>query len=101
MAATKTLRGLLNELRLASPNGSIKDSLATQYIFTQYKKYKTTDEQLCKVKDEMLFLGQTYQCYLESSRKYKRINDEYKGAGERTVRATADMVGFKLPGDPK
>jgi len=101
MAAVKALRGILHELRLQSPNGCIKDSLAAKYVIAQFKKYETTDEQLCREKDEMLFLGQTYQSYLESSRHYKRINDEYKGAGERTVRATADMVGFKLPGDPK
>lgn len=97
MAAIKTLRGLLNELRLASPNGSIKDSLTSQYVIAQYRKYQTTDEQLCKVKDEMNFLGQTYLCYLQSMRNYKKINAEYKGAGERTVEATAQMVGFKLP----
>lgn len=101
MTAVKTLRGLLNELRLASPNGSIKDSLASQYILSQFRKYQTTEEQLCKQKDEMLFLGQTYQCYLQSSRIYKKINTEYKGGGERSVRATAEMVGFKLPHDPK
>jgi hypothetical protein len=101
MAAVKTLRSILNELRLASPNGSIKDSLASQYVIAQFRKYQTTDEQLCKEKDEMLFLGQTYQCYLESMRNYKRINDDYKGAGERSVKDTASLVGFKLPHDPK
>jgi len=101
MAATKTLRAILNELRFASPNGSIKDSLASQYVLSQFRKYQTTDEQLCKVKDEVYFLVQTYLCYLQSSRNYKKINDEYKGAGERTVEATAKMVGFKLPHDPK
>jgi len=101
MAATKTLRAILNELRFASPNGSIKDSLASQYVLSQFRKYQTTDEQLCKVKDEVYFLAQTYLCYLQSSRNYKKINDEYKGAGERTVEATAKMVGFKLPHDPK
>lgn len=97
MTAVKTLRALLNELRLASPNGSIKDSLTANYIVSQFRKYKTTDELLCKEKNEMLFLGQTYLCYLESARRYKRINDEYKGAGERTIEATAELVGFKLP----
>lgn len=101
MAAVKTLRNLLNELRLASPNGKIKDSLATQYILTQFRRYQTTDEILCKEKDEMLFIGQTYLCYLQSSRQYKKINDEYKGVGERSVASTAALVGFKLPHDPK
>ena len=101
MAAVKTLRGILKELRLASPNGSIKDSLASQYVISQYRKHQTTDEQLCKVKEEMHFLGKTYLCYLQSMRNYIRINAEYKGDGERTVAATARMVGFKLPHDPK
>lgn len=101
MAAAKTLRGILNELRLASTNSCIKNSLTAKYVLAQFKKYQTTDEQLCKEKDEMLFLGNTYLCYLQSSRNYKRINDEYKGAGERTVEDTAKMVGFKLPHDPK
>lgn len=99
--AVKTLRGILNELRLASPNGCIKDSLAAKYVVAQFKKYRTIDEQLCKEKDEMLYLGHTYLCYLQSSRNYQRINDEYKGVGERTVEDTAKMVGFKLPHDPK
>lgn len=101
MASTKVLRSILNEMRLASPNKTIKDSLPAQYVLQQFKKYQTTDELLCKEKDEMLFLGNTYLCYLQSSRIYKRINDEYKGAGERSVEATAKMVGFKLPHDPK
>lgn len=101
MASTKVLRSILNEMRLASPNKTIKDSLPAQYVLQQFKKYQTTDELLCKEKDEMLFLGNTYLCYLQSSRIYKKINDEYKGAGERSVEATAKMVGFKLPHDPK
>lgn len=101
MSATKVLRGLLHELRQASPNKTIKDSLPAQYVLSQFKRYQTTDEQLCKEKDEMLFLGKTYLCYLESSRNYKKINDEYRGVGERTVEDTAKLVGFKLPHDPK
>jgi hypothetical protein len=92
---------LLRELRLSSSNGTIKESPAAKYILQQYKKYNTTDQQLCKAKDEMLFLGNTYLCYLQSLRKYIEINEEYKGAGERSVEDTAKMVGFKLPHDPK
>lgn len=99
--ATKLLRSLLNELRLISPDGTIKDSLATRYILTQFKKYDTTQEQLCKAKQEMQFLGQTYLTYLTSSRKHQAINKEYKGKGERSTKDTAELVGFKLPHDPK
>lgn len=98
---SNTLRTLLKELRLVSPSGHIKDSLAANYILSQYKKYQTTDETLCKARDEMVFLGQTYSCYLQSKRNHERICVEYKGAGERSVQDTATMVGFKLPHDPK
>ncbi|CAD7084553.1 unnamed protein product [Hermetia illucens] len=79
--ATTTLRGLLNELRLASPNGRLENSLAA--------------------KEEMHFLGKTYLCYLKSLRTQAEISKEYHGRGERTVKETADLVGFKLPTDPK
>ncbi|KAL5275316.1 hypothetical protein ACFFRR_001307 [Megaselia abdita] len=99
--ATKTLRGLLHELRAASPSGCIKQSLASKYVIAQFQQYETTDEQFCKAKDEALFLGQTYLTYLSSLRKHEEIKKEYHGRGERSVRETADLVGFKLPSDPK
>uniref|UniRef100_A0A1A9WPC0 Protein FMC1 homolog n=1 Tax=Glossina brevipalpis TaxID=37001 RepID=A0A1A9WPC0_9MUSC len=101
MAATKTLRTLLQELRLASPCACIKDSLVARYILAQYKKFSTTDQQLCKARDEALFLGQTYLTYLSSVRKYNELHKEYRGKGERSIKETCDMVGFKLPTDPK
>lgn len=98
---TKLLRSLLHELRLASPDKTIKDSLAANYVLEQFKKYKTTDEQLCLARDEVKFLGNTYKTYLASNRKKMEIQATYKGKGERTVADTATMVGFKLPHDPK
>lgn len=97
----QTLRALLRELRLANPNGNIKESLAATYILNQFKNYQTTDQTLCKAQEEMLFLGNTYLCYLQSKRNYEAIRVEYTGKGERSVQETADMVGFKLPHDPK
>lgn len=100
--ASQLYRSILNELRCASPNGTInKDALAFKYIASQYRKYQTTDEQLCKAKEEMQFLGQTYLCYLQSLRKNAEIQKHFKGVGERSVEQTAGMVGFKLPHDPK
>ncbi|XP_023165312.1 protein FMC1 homolog [Drosophila hydei] len=102
MAGTKMLRSLLHELRQAAHSpGNIKDSLAARYILAQYKKYETTDQQLCKARDEAAFLGQTYLTYLSSLRRYSELYKEYHGRGERTVKETADRVGFKLPTDPK
>lgn len=100
-ANTKLLRSILNELRLSSPDGTIKESVMAKYVLQQYKKFQTTDLQLCKAKEEMQFLGQTYLTYLQSGRKHKEINVHYKGSGERSVRDTANLVGFKLPQDPK
>lgn len=97
----QTLRGILAELRQANPKGTIKDSLAARYVLSQYHKYNTTDLQLCKQKDEVHFLAQTYLTYLQSTKNSMRIRSEYKGKGERSVQETADMVGFKLPHDPK
>lgn len=101
-AGTQLYRSLLNELRLASSTGRLnKDSLAVKYITSQFEKHQITDETLCKAREEMKFLGETYLCYLRSLRKFNDIQREYKGKGERSVKETADMVGFKLPHDPK
>lgn len=102
MAATKTYRTLLNEIRQNSPNGVLKkDSVILQYVTAQYKKYQVTDNVLCKAKQEMKFIGETYLCYLQSVRKQAAILKEYGGKGERSVEETAGLVGFKLPHDPK
>lgn len=100
--ATQLYRAILNELRLASPNGRLSpDAPAVQYASAQFRKYRTTDQQLCKAKEEMRFLGETYLCYLRSLRRSAAIQKEYKGVGERSVEETANLVGFKLPHDPK
>lgn len=100
--ASNVYRSLIHELRQTSPNGIMsKDSLVLKYISSQFRKYQTTDQQLCKAREEMQFLGNTYLCYLKSLRKQDDILKHFKGSGERTVKETADMVGFKLPHDPK
>ncbi|XP_063699043.1 protein FMC1 homolog [Culicoides brevitarsis] len=99
--SSNLLRGLLHELRLSSPDGNIKNSGMAKYMIEQFRKYQTTDMQLCKAKDEMQFLGNTYLTYLRSLRQHKAINAEYKGRGERSIKDTADLVGFKLPHDKK
>ncbi|XP_072932502.1 protein FMC1 homolog isoform X2 [Epargyreus clarus] len=96
-----TLRQLLSELRKQGSSKKLADNQMVQYIFSQYRKYQTTDQQLCKAADEMHFKAKTYYDYLYHSRRYKEINTEFKGKGERTVEDTARMVGFKLPHDPK
>ncbi|XP_062531254.1 protein FMC1 homolog [Bombyx mori] len=96
-----TLRQLLSELRRQSPTKKLAENQMVRYIFDQYRKYQTTDQQLCKAIDEMHFRARTYHNYLHHSRKYKELNTEFKGKGERSIEETANMVGFKLPHDPK
>lgn len=102
MSANKLYRALLNEMRQNSPNGVLnKESLPFKYIASNFQKYQTTDQVLCKAKEEMKFLGETYLCYLQSLRRQIAIQKEYSGKGERSVGETANLVGFKLPHDPK
>lgn len=95
------LRQIISELRYALPEGGVKNHLALKYIINHFRKYNTTDQQLCKAREEMEFIAKTYLCYLKSSRLERQILDEFHGKGERTVNETAKMVGFKLPHDPE
>nr|CAD7201630.1 unnamed protein product [Timema douglasi] len=95
------LRQLTKELRHCSPEQTPSKSLVMRYVIAQSRHYKETDQQLCKARDEVMFMGETYLCYLQSLRRYQDIHTHYAGKGERSVRETADMVGFKLPHDPK
>lgn len=96
-----TLRQLLSEIRKQTSSKKVADNQMVQYIFQQYRKHQTTDQQLCKAIDEMHFKARTYYNYLHHTRQIKEINAEFKGKGERSVKETANMVGFKLPHDPK
>ncbi|GLV43947.1 uncharacterized protein CBL_12757 [Carabus blaptoides fortunei] len=97
----KLLRQLISEIRQAVPEGPVRHSHPIRYILNQFQKYKTTDQQLCKAQEEMKFMASTYLCYMRSGRKYNEINQQFHGKGERTIEQTANMVGFKLPHDPK
>uniref|UniRef100_A0A2M4ATS9 Protein FMC1 homolog n=1 Tax=Anopheles triannulatus TaxID=58253 RepID=A0A2M4ATS9_9DIPT len=100
IASSRTLKQLLSELKhVSSTDGSA--SLAAKYITDQYRRFETTEQQHCRAKEELQFTADTYRCYLESVRKLKELNEVYRGKGERSIRDTADMVGFKLPHDPK
>lgn len=99
--ALVTLRQVLSELRKQSSNNKLTENQMARYVLSQYRKYQITDQQLCKAADEMHFKAKTYADYLHFTRKYKEINAEFKGQGERNIVETARMVGFKLPHDPK
>ncbi|XP_058059203.1 protein FMC1 homolog [Anopheles bellator] len=100
LVGSKTLKHLLTELKQIS-TGDGSASMAAKYITEQYRRFETTEQQHCRAKEELQFTADTYRCYLESVRRLKELSEVYRGKGERTVRDTADMVGFKLPHDPK
>ncbi|XP_055642117.1 protein FMC1 homolog [Toxorhynchites rutilus septentrionalis] len=100
-AGGKLMKNLLAEIRRNSSEENFMNSLPAKYISSQFRKFETTQQQHCRAREEVQFIGETYLCYLESIRKLKEINAHYTGRGERSVRETADMVGFKLPHDPK
>lgn len=97
----RTLRNLVSEIRHISSEKKLKESLLVQYIVSQFRRHQQTDQQLCKAREEMKFMAQSYLCYLQSQRRYDEIHNQYHSKGERSVRDTADMLGFKLPHDPK
>lgn len=96
------LRELIRELKFTNrSHSSLRESPVYQFISKQFRRNQVTEEQTCKASTESRYLADTYLTYLKSSRKAAQLKNEYHGQGERSVRSTADMVGFKLPHDPK
>lgn len=96
----RTLRCLIREIRrgLAS-HESVRHAPAFTYLMKEYRRNAVTDQQYCRQQEEMSYLAQTCATYLESSRRYQELHMEYHCRGERTVKETADIVGFKLPNE--
>lgn len=97
----KLIRSLVREIRSISYNEKMHDNIMVRYIMEQARIHRDTSEVLCKEREELLHLAETYNCYLGSQRLHNQIRTEYAGTGDRSVRETADLVGFKLPHDPK
>lgn len=95
------IRQLASEIRKNSSEKSIKNNLMMNYIVEQSQVHKETSELLCKAREELQNLAQNYLCYLQSVRKYQEIHKYYNGKGERSLKETANLVGFKLPHDPR
>lgn len=95
------LRNLLKEVKKNNSSLTKDKSLLANYILLQSRKYLVTDEQACKAREEMKFVAETYLCYLKSQRLFDEIHKKYQGKGERSIKETAEIVGFKLPHDPK
>uniref|UniRef100_A0A146L703 Protein FMC1 homolog n=1 Tax=Lygus hesperus TaxID=30085 RepID=A0A146L703_LYGHE len=99
-AHVKTLRHLLSELRQASSTGRLNHSPLTGFVFLQYKKFRTTTHQICRAREEMSCLVNSYVTYLQSSRQYQELLKTYHTAKEKSVEEAANIVGYKLPQDP-
>lgn len=97
----KIIRLLIREIRYAARDKRMKENIMVQYILEQARAHRETSEVLCKAREELKNLAETYLCYLTSQRKYNEIRTKYLGKGERSTRETADLLGFKLPHDPK
>ncbi|XP_076241837.1 protein FMC1 homolog isoform X3 [Calliopsis andreniformis] len=97
----KLIRSLVQEIRQNASNQKVQNNIMVQYILEQAHAHRETSETLCKAREELNNLAETYLCYLSSRRICKEIQVRYTGRGERSIQETADLVGFKLPDDPK
>ena len=97
-----SLRRIISEMRLTLPNDKpVRNQPLTKYIMNEYRRHQITTKQHCKAGQEMEHLSNTYATYLTSQRLWNAINKEYHATGEKSVKETASIVGFKLPHDPK
>lgn len=97
-----TVRQIVQELRSVVPSDrALKNNIMVDYVLKQARAHRETSEVLCKEREELKHLAETYRCYLTSQRLYNDIKTNYTGKGERSIKETADLVGFKLPHDPK
>lgn len=99
----KIVRSLIREVGRCArgERGRLKENAMVGYILEQARAHRETSEVLCKARQELRNLAETYHCYLNSGRNCKEIRIRYAGKGERSIKETADLVGFKLPHDPK
>ncbi|XP_037078299.1 protein FMC1 homolog isoform X2 [Pollicipes pollicipes] len=101
MTAAKWLvRGLLRELR-ASTTRPEASNMYRDYVLDTARRFQVTGEQHCRARDELTYLADTYRSYLRSRRRHAELLQAFRGRGERSVRDTAALVGFKLPHDPR
>ncbi|XP_022304002.1 protein FMC1 homolog [Crassostrea virginica] len=79
-----------------TPKEKFADTPAFQYIANQFRENQVTSQKLCKGQNEMMMVGQTYLCMLESLRKSEELSQMYKTT-ERSIEDSANLVGLKLP----
>ena len=99
----RSLRQIIQEIRLNLPKDKlqVRNEPLMGYILQEFRRHQTTSKQHCKAGQEMEHLANAYATYLRSQREWHEVHKEYHASGERSVRETAEIVGFKLPHDPK
>ena len=98
----RLLRSIMRELRRSRPEGSrLRGSQSSDFVLGLFRKNAVTQEQVCKHREEMAFMADTYSTYLTAQREYEVVQQEYHAKGERSVDQTAKMVGFNLPHEAK
>ncbi|CAL8101227.1 unnamed protein product [Orchesella dallaii] len=102
--AFNILRCLYRELRpsVNAPQTHVYETQVWKYIVGLCRQCKTQQStQGLEVQKNLEQTGRSYVLYLQGSKEYHRISDEYKGAGERSADDTAKLLGFKMPHEPK
>ena len=98
----RMLRSIMREMRRARPEGAkLRGTQGVEHILALYRSNTVTEEQVCKHREELSFMADTYSTYLTAQREYEVVQQEYHAKGERSVNQTAKMVGFNLPHEPK
>merc|ERR1712098_471279 len=98
MATSKEVfRRLSKELKLIYKTNKLQDVPAYAYLENQFRRFQVTGERECRGENEVDHTASTYLCLLHSNRKYRELNEIYKGRGERSIESSARMVGLALP----
>ncbi len=67
-----------------------------KYILGEFRRNQVTEERICREEQEMQHIGDSYLCYLRSTRKYQTLYEQYHRA-ERSVEDSAHLVGLEVP----
>ena len=97
----KLMRSLVRQIKDTSQWKTVKDKRMVQYMLNESRIHKETCEVFCKARTELKSLAENYLLYLTSQQKYREIHKQVAGKGERGVQEVAELVGFKLPHNPK
>lgn len=68
-----------------------------EHIKQMIRQHDATDQRLCRAPEELHFLGDCYQTYLEAGQQYRALYATHFGKGEKSIEEAARTVGLKLP----